>query len=68
MTTLRIKEFADKKQRLEYYAINMAKLDEAFPDWYVFSKAKAANFKQKIIFGLLKYKMFKLVDRAYRSW
>ena len=68
MTTLRIKEISDKKTRIEYYKKNVELLEEQYPNWYSDVKSdKDYNFKQKIIFFLLHYKLFSLVERAYNK-
>ena len=68
MTTLRIKEISDKEIRIEYYKKNVELLEEQYPNWYSDVKSdKDYNFKQKIIFFLLHYKLFSLVERAYNK-
>ena len=68
MTTLRIKNYSDRQKRLEYYALNLKKLEDNYPNWYMDAKNNSKyTFKQKMIFFLLKYKMFYLVDILYRG-
>lgn len=68
MTTLRIKNYSNRQKRLEYYALNLKKLEDNYPNWYMDAKNNSKyTFKQKMIFFLLKYKMFYLVDILYRG-
>lgn len=67
MTTLRIKGFKDKKTRLEYYKKNSELLDKEYPNWYSDVLKEDFNRKQKIIFSLLHFKLFNLVEKAYQK-
>ena len=66
MTTLRIKDADSKEQRMQYYQENMLKLNEYCPNWFKAAMKKKYHWKQKLIFRLLKWKAFGLVDRIYR--
>ena len=67
MTVLRIRDIDDKATRMTYYKKNVELLEENYPEWYEDAlKEKDYSFKQRIIFTLLKLKMFKLVEAAYR--
>lgn len=65
MTTLRIKEFSDKNNRLDYYRKNIEYLDSSFPYWYANINKKEYSIKQNVSFLLLRLKMFKLLDFLY---
>ena len=65
MTTLRIRDIGDRKVRKEYYKTNIEKLDEECPDWYAMTKEKNPSFKQKILFYLLKHKLFGILNLVY---
>ena len=68
MTTLRIKEIADKKTRIAFYKKNVELLKKDYPNWYSdVKKDKEYTFKQRIIFALLYFKLFNLVERAYNK-
>lgn len=66
MTVLRIKEISDKQTRINYYKQNIDRLNKEYPNWYNDLKCeKGFNFKQKIIFRLLKNEKYKLLDSIY---
>ena len=66
MTVLRIREIDDKKIRMDYYRRNIELLEKNYPEWYGdVMKEKDYSFKQRIIFTLLKLKLFTLVEAAY---
>lgn len=65
MTTLRIKDFDDKNTRMEYYKENVKLLNDNYHSWYLDVLKEDYTGKQKMIFTLLKMKMFGLVDRIY---
>ena len=67
MTTLRIKDYEDKKIRLEYYKKNIELLSVRFSSWYRNVLFEDYNFKQKIIFTLLKLHLYNLVDNIYNK-
>lgn len=66
MTTLRIKEMDDRKQRLAFYERNLAQLQELLPHWYRYALQADYTWKQKVAFTLLKGKQFSLLDRMYQ--
>ena len=65
MTTLRIRDIEDKNMRIDFYNKHINYLDNDCPKWYDAMKEKNYNFKQKIVFFLLKHRMIKLLDRLY---
>lgn len=66
MTVLRIKEIADKQTRIDYYKKNIDRLNRDYPNWFDdLKKEREFNFKQKIIFKLLKKERYKLLDSIY---
>lgn len=66
MTVLRIKDISDKETRIDYYKQNIDRLNKEYPNWYQDLKhEKGFNFKQKIIFNLLKKEKYKLLDSIY---
>lgn len=68
MTTLRIKSYQNRKNRLQYYAMNMKKLKENYPNWYLeVRKMKKYSSRQQFIFTLLKFKLYLFVDMMYNG-
>ncbi len=68
MTTLRIKDYQNKKDRINYYQKNMVLLNENCPNWFKISFFNHKySFKQKIIFLLLKIKAYNFVDIIYQG-
>lgn len=68
MTTLRIREYDDKKTRTDYFRKNIELINEQYPNWYSdVMKEKEYNFKQKIIFTLYHFGLFNLVEMAYNK-
>lgn len=67
MTTLRIREISDDTRRIEFYKKNVKYLNECCPNWYSLAMKKNPNFKQKIVFTLMKMNMISLLDRVYRK-
>lgn len=66
MTILRIKDISDKKTRMDYYKQNITKLNNDYPNWYEdLKKEKGFNFKQRLIFNILKNNHYKLLDLIY---
>ena len=64
-TTLRIREFEDKKQREEYYRKNVECLNDYCPDWYEAMKKRDFSFKHRIVFSLLKRGSYSFLNRIY---
>ena len=68
MTTLRIKDFDDKRTRINYFKKNIDLLNHHFPGWYKeIKKEDNYSFKQKIIFYLFHKGKIELVDRIYNK-
>lgn len=67
MTTLRIKDFSDRKTRLAYYRENIRHLNTDYPAWYAAALKRQGSLKQKLIFSLLKLQCFALVDGIYQK-
>lgn len=67
MTTLRIKEFADRQTRLTYYKKNIKNLNVEYPGWYSAALRRKGSLKQKVIFTLLKLNCFAVVDHIYQK-
>lgn len=65
LTTLRIKDFDDKSIRKEYLRENMELLNKYYPNWKKDCILKDYDFKKKIIFRLLDYKLEDLVLKIY---
>lgn len=66
MTTLRIKEFSNKQNRLDYYSKNIDLLTKYYPEWYKDLNKSNYSFKQNISFFLLKHRQFKILDTLYK--
>lgn len=67
MTTLRIKDFNNKKDRFDYYKQNVDLLDYHYPNWYKDVKKESYSFKQRIIFSLLKLRLIGMIDWIYNK-
>ena len=65
LTTLRIKDFDNKKVRARYLRENMNHLEQFYPDYKKDSAYKNVGFKKKIIFILLSLGLEKLVLKLY---
>ena len=65
MTTLRIRDINDKKMRKSYYHKNVDYLNNDCKGWYSATKNRNYNYKQRIVFFLLKHKMIDLLDMIY---
>ena len=65
MTTLRIRDINDKKMRKSYYLKNVEYLNSDCDNWYSATKKRNYNYKQRIVFFLLKHKMIDLLDMIY---
>lgn len=65
MTTLRIRDIADKKTRKKFYRKNIELLNREYPNWFQNLSKKNYSFKQMIVFKLLRYKMINLLDLIY---
>lgn len=60
LTTLRIKNNGDFKNRIEYFALNMDQLTKRYKEWYTDPSIKSYTFKTRVIFYLLKTKQYRL--------
>jgi len=65
LTTLRIRDFDDKKIRVEYLRENILLLNQHYPSWSKDELVKRSSFKKKIIYTLLKMRMYHLVLFVY---
>ena len=65
ITTIRIKDFDDKKIRKSYLRKNMNLLKEYYPDYKKDLKLKEFSSKKKFIFSLLNLKLEDLVLKIY---
>ncbi len=64
-TTLRIREIEDKDVRREYFEKNTDLLEENDPDWYENTKKMDYSYKHRIVFYLMKHRMFGLLNTIY---
>lgn len=66
MTTIRIKDIDDKNIRRNFYNTHVDLLNKQYKNWLSdILKEDSYNVKQKLIFILLKFKMFSLIDKVY---
>ena len=65
LTTLRIREFDDKKIRRSYLAENMNRLKQSCPDYKKDSLYRQAGWKKKLIYVLLSAGAYDMVLRLY---
>jgi len=66
MTTYRIKAGSDAKTRILFYQQNIEYLNQDCPNWYHYLYLGNYTFKQKLIFTLLRFNCFKMVERIFR--
>ena len=64
-TTLKIRNIDDEKKRKEFYLKNIDILEKEYPSWYEDLNKDEYNFKQKIIFYLLKHRRVSILDKIY---
>ena len=66
MTTLRIKDYDNKYAIIKLLKENIDYLCKYYPKWYKNKKIKEYNYKQRLVFFLLKNKMFHIVVILFR--
>lgn len=67
LTTLRIKNIPDLKDRLEFYKLNINYLELSYPNWYSDKSIQTYPFKTRIIFMLLRYRLYLIVALIFRE-
>lgn len=65
ITTLRIKDFKEKEERISYLKENMRRLRQSYPDYEKDTMYQNASWKKKIIFWLLKKGKEAMVLKLY---
>lgn len=67
LTTLRIKNISNFKDRKDYYKLNIDTLNTYYPKWFNDSSIKSYPLKTKIIFKLFQFKLYFLVACLFKE-
>lgn len=67
LTTLRIKNITNFKDRRDYYKLNIDTLNKYYPKWFKDPYIKSYPFKTRIIFKLLQLRLYSLVSYIFKE-
>lgn len=67
LTTLRIKNISNLKDRRDYYKLNMDTLKSYYPEWFTDPNIALYPLKTKVIFRLLRLRLYTLVAIIFKE-